>query len=250
MPLAQENRFEYKYLIEESVARSVRAFALVHLQRDKYADPKRDNSYPVHSLYCDSPAMDLSRATQHGHKNRFKLRIRFYDEEPEHPVFFEIKRRVSDVIIKSRAAVRRASILLLLAGHVPTHRDLVRPESTRDFSALHRFCSLLRSLSADGRVFISYEREAYAAPDERARLTFDRRIRGAPYHRAFKLPPSDEWLYPPVAGVVLELKFTERFPDWMGDMVRALNLWRGPMAKYVACIGQDPSLRGVLGYEF
>ena len=249
MSLAQDNRFEYKYVIEEATARSVRAFALVYLQRDRYADPKRDNAYPVHSLYLDSPAMDLCRATQHGHKNRFKLRVRFYDEDPEHPVFFEIKRRVSDVILKSRAAVRRSSILPLLAGHAPTLRDLAKPDA-REFGALERFCRLRGVIGADGHAYISYMREAYASPDERVRVTFDRRIRGAPYNYVFQLPSAEEWVYPPIAGVVLELKFTERFPDWMGDMVRALNLQRGPMAKYVTCIDSNPGLKGILAYEF
>jgi hypothetical protein len=247
--LAQDNRFEYKYVIEEQTARSARDFVRMYLKPDRYADPRRDNSYRVHSLYLDSPDLALCRATVHGHKNRFKLRLRFYDEDPDHPVFFEIKRRVNDVIIKARAAVRRTSILPLLAGHSPTMRDLMKPDA-RGLASLGRFCDLRRIVGADGHAYVSYEREAYASPDERVRVTCDRRIRSAPYHHVFKLPAPDEWAYPPVPGVVLELKFTERFPTWMGDMVHALNLQRGPMAKYVACIGSEPSLQSVLAYEF
>jgi len=58
----------------------------------------------------DNPGLSLCHATIDGVKNRFKLRIRFYDHVESNPVFFEIKRRVNDVILKERAAVRRASV--------------------------------------------------------------------------------------------------------------------------------------------
>ena len=35
---------------------------------------------------------------------------------------------------------------------------------------------------------------------------------------------------------MLELKFTDRFPNWMRDLTRIFNLWRESMAKYVACV--------------
>lgn len=244
----QQNRFEYKYIIDEPRARAVRAFAQQYLAADDYADPLRNNSYPVHSLYLDSPGRDLSRATQHGHKNRFKLRIRFYDEVAGHPVFFEIKRRVNDVILKQRAAVQRASVPTLLAGHSPTWRDLFVPGDA-GMGSLHQFCRLKTALEADGRAFISYNREAYASPDGHIRVTFDRQIRGAKYRGLFQLPPHPEWTYPMIDGVVLELKFTDRFPVWMREMVREMDLWRSSMAKYVTCTTPPVSLQELLMYE-
>lgn len=247
--LSQDNRFEYKYLIQEPDARAVRDWVQQHLDRDRFADPRRNNSYPVHSLYLDNAGLDLCRATLDGHKNRFKLRVRFYDECPEHPVFFEVKRRVSDVILKQRAAVRRASALPLLAGHAPALGDLA--DRTDDaMAALVHFCHLRRAAEADGRAFVSYLREAYASPDERVRVTFDRQVRGALYRHVFALPEPRQWTQAPVDAVVLELKFTERFPAWMGDMVRALDLWRSRMAKYVTCTSPGPTLENILQYEF
>jgi len=38
-----------------------------------------------------------------------------------------------------------------------------------------------------------------------------------------------------VPGIVLELKFTDRFPNWMRQMVQTFNLFRTSMAKYVTC---------------
>jgi hypothetical protein len=39
-----------------------------------------------------------------------------------------------------------------------------------------------------------------------------------------------------VDGVVLELKFTDRFPNWMHDCVQIFNLRRTTMPKYVECV--------------
>ena len=90
MPYAhrlQGSRFELKYLITESTARQVRDFALGYLQPDPHADPARNCEYAVHSLYCDSRSLRLCKGTLWGQKNRYKLRIRFYDESPESPAF-------------------------------------------------------------------------------------------------------------------------------------------------------------------
>jgi len=36
--------------------------------------------------------------------------------------------------------------------------------------------------------------------------------------------------------VTLELKFTDRFPHWMRDVVHAFNLERRSVPKYVECV--------------
>jgi len=56
---------------------------------------------------------------------RHKLRIRFYDDRPESPVFLEIKRRITDVIRKERAAISREGVGRLLAGGRPDGSYLV-----------------------------------------------------------------------------------------------------------------------------
>ena len=43
---------------------------------------------------------------------------------------------------------------------------------------------------------------------------------------------------PNLRGTILELKFTDRFPDWMGDLVRAFDLQRTSVSKYCLCIDE------------
>src|SRR5512132_1456784 len=95
---AQLQRFELKYLVSEPIARAMRQFVRCYLRPDEFAAESPDFSYAVHSLYLDSPDLCLYGATNGGERNRFKLRVRFYDDGPDAPVFFEIKRRCNESI--------------------------------------------------------------------------------------------------------------------------------------------------------
>jgi hypothetical protein len=107
---------------------------------------------------------------------------------------------------------------------------------TDQFASLRRFCELRDKIAAEPRVIVGYEREAWLTPDgNSARLTFDRGVIGGPYCQSFTVQPTADWVTPNVGGVVLELKFTDRFPNWMRDMIQVFNLQRCSMAKYVKC---------------
>ena len=233
---AQVNRFELKYVVAEAMICGIREFVRGYLELDEYAQPELANNYQIHSLYLDSPDLALCTATMHGHKNRFKLRIRFYDEQPENPVFFEIKQRLNDIIHKDRVAVQRSAVSRLLNQKWPEPDDLVR-YNAKSFATLERFCSLRDLLHADGRLFVSYLREAWVTPqDDQVRVTFDHQLQASNFDRTLRLFQIHTWLQPRIEGVVLELKFCDRFPFWMHDLVQEFNLQRTVMAKYVACV--------------
>src|SRR5438477_588060 len=142
-----------------------RDFARPYAVHDRYARPEMAYAYPIYSLYLDSPGLTIFNTTTCGHRNRFKLRIRYYNDKPTSPVFYEIKRRVNDVILKERAAVKRSSVERLLTGRAPERSDLVDETDTESFAALTRFCQLQQISRADGRAIIAYVREAWNAPD-------------------------------------------------------------------------------------
>ncbi len=229
----QSSRFELKFLISESTARTVRDFVASYLVADEYSIGGR--SYSVHSLYFDAPDMMLYSDTIQGKKNRFKLRARFYDQQPDSPVFLEIKRRTTDAIIKHRAAITRQGYDALLMGGRPQERQLLL-ENTKSLDAMHRFCYLCGKLGAVPRTYVSYQREAYVSPaGNQFRVTFDRKVHGAPFCAADSMRLPDGGTPASIDGVVLELKFTQRFPSWMGDLVRIFNLQRCSVPKYVKC---------------
>jgi hypothetical protein len=232
----QSSRFELKHLVPEAKARAMRTFILNHLVPDAYTAPASEFGYSVRSLYLDTPQLTLRQQTIDGLKNRFKLRIRFYDDNPNHPAFLEIKRRENNVIRKERAAVTRAGVELLLNGGRPD-KSYLTDGSLDAASALDSFCQVCRQIGAIGTVFVIYLREAYVLPNgNEVRLTFDRELEFRAYQpgNALEMPPTG--IKPIVDGTIFEIKFTDRFPHWLRDMVYMFELERRPMPKYVRCV--------------
>ena len=234
----QNTRYELKYIISESCAEMLRNFFVQrHLVPDPYSSPENGVGYPVYSLYLDSPDFLLFRQTLTGLKNRYKLRIRVYERSSEAPAFLEIKRRVSDVILKERAVVSREGVGRLLRGERIDNGFLRNPTESA-YKALDEFHRLCHAIEADGRAFVGYQREAYVSPNSNdVRVTFDRRLFGCPFGgngRDLSLPDCE--VYPEVGGVILELKFTNRFPEWMAEMSQTFGLERTSVPKYIHCV--------------
>jgi len=229
----QASRFELKYIIPEETALQIRDYVRSYLELDENGVGKPNYSYPVHSLYLDSDDLKLYWSTINGDKNRFKLRVRFYNNNPETPVFFEVKRRMNNCIMKKRGGVRREYVERLLAGHMPEPAHLVSKEPKHLF-AVQDFCRHMQDIVAKPKVHIGYSREAYVPHDDNsARLTMDREVRSEP-----ELTPrlNTKMIRPILVwgkDIVLELKFTNRFPDWFRDLVRVFGLRQCGAAKYV-----------------
>lgn len=229
----QTQRSELKYIVPESQAARVRTFVRSRLELDAFGAQQPDLSYPVHSLYLDSPEMALHQSTINGERNRYKLRIRFYENRPEAPVYFEIKRRRDEAIFKERTPVPREAVEAVVSGRIPP-RELLALANPAHERALFNFCRHVNELRARPVAHVAYQREAWLSRGHnRLRVTFDRNVRSS-------LEPNtrlDPELVNPVStfgkGVVLELKFTGEFPAWMREMVQACGLRQCSAAKYV-----------------
>jgi hypothetical protein len=238
----QPQRFELKYLIKEEIVQSLRDFVSCYLELDDFSVGRPNNSYEIHSVYLDSADLLTHRATVNGDKNRFKLRFRYYDGQPDSPVFCEIKQRIDSSILKRRCAIRRETVPLLVAGQMPEVEQLITREP-RHFVALQRFHELMLRYNAQPRLHNHYQREAWVSPhDNSIRVTLDRNIRVEPYFGDQAIVPMSRptRIYGEV--VVLELKFTGRFPNWFNTLVSRFNLMRGAAMKYsggVAVVGEQ-----------
>ncbi len=232
MDLYQHQRYELKYRIPLRVVGQIRQFVASYLEPDVHSIGRPDWAYPVHSLYLDSPDMRLFQATVNGDRNRYKLRVRYYTQDPQSPVFFEVKARRNSIIRKTRAMVRRPSLRDLLTGRPPTAGDLHEDDAVQ-FEALLRFCNHSQGLRAAPKTHVGYLREAWLSPDNSLRVTMDRSV-GAALNPWASLS-ADLGALKPVFGrqVILEIKFTNRYPLWLVELVRNFGLCQGGAAKYV-----------------
>lgn len=234
------HRYELKYLVPERIAQAIRQAAAPDIQPDAHSAAHPHDGYRVCSLYLDSRDLLLYRHTDEGRHRRFKLRLRAYNDEHNSPVFCEIKHRHGQVIVKQRVLVPRAAVEEALLGHVCSYSELLRSGCTDDTNcaeAWREFWRLRDQIGAFGRLYVLYQREAYVGRQEQhARLTFDRQLLGCRYNPGDPLQIPTAGSSPTRQGVVLELKFEERFPIWMHQLVQRFQLERTSMPKYIECV--------------
>ncbi|MEZ4269304.1 MAG: polyphosphate polymerase domain-containing protein [Myxococcota bacterium] len=251
-------RREFKYLIDEDTARRVRDAIHPFCVLDEHAVASPTSRYAIDSLYFDTPRMDLFQANDREQLSRFKLRVRTYPDagalggqpDARSPVFFEVKRRYHDVIVKDRgrAPADWAALLNTPGAALPPDTP------ARQAKPLNAF--IIRALTHHARpvVLVRYDREPWVSLiDDYARVTFDRCISSQRHERLdFDANPRGWRGVDYGSGelgtrspVVLELKFTTAVPSWLTTIVRRYDLWRRAFSKYGSAVRSSIDLPGV-----
>jgi hypothetical protein len=234
-------RYEMKYHITETQAAAIAEFVRPFVQLDRYCKLQPSRDYPIVSMYLDSGDLRLCRESLTGHKNRFKLRIRSYTDEPEYPRFFEIKRRMNTIIIKSRARVMDSDVETLLAG-----LPLPPQNYTADMDTINQFQLYASSIRAKPTALVRYMRQAYEGDGQnRVRVTFDRDLAYSITNAAQVRLGGGGWQRNPftMGGVILEIKFTDRYPAWLGRLVRHFDLRTRSISKYASSVQDSCALQ-------
>ena len=224
-------RYEIKYIISESKAAAIARFIEPYINLDRYSKSQPNGYYPIVSLYLDSDDLRLCTESLQGVPKRFKLRIRSYSDEPDYPRFFEVKRRSNTVVLKSRAKVRTEDVPTLLSGQYISPLQNYEP----DIDAIKQFQLYMKSVLAKPKVLIRYFRRAYEGNAEnRVRVTFDRQLAYKICNDPNVLFNGRKWQYNPItlSNVILEIKFTQRYPAWLSQMVQCFNLQQQSLSKY------------------
>ncbi len=236
--LGPSSRYELKYFASPATVEQLRLAITGRARPDHYASGRPGNRYSVNSLYFDSPDLTLYRATVGGHKARFKLRLRRYDESNTDSVYAEIKRRISDVIVKTRVPVAKA-----VADAVEQWTLGGRQPAVGELPDLAPFVQALSLLEARPALRVRYMREAYETTAWPAvRITFDFDIAYSIAQGWGHTAIWPRWYRLPVDGAVVEIKFTDVFPAWLTELVHALELRRQPIPKYALAVSDAGSL--------
>ncbi len=225
-------RFELKYRITEAQAAMIAAQIRPHMRPDRHS---ANGQYTLASLYLDSDDLRLYREALQQVKNRIKLRIRSYSDDPAAPCFFEIKRRINRVGVKSRAGVPRWAVEPLLA-------NTLRPSEVECDARgnLEQFLHYRQLIHARPMVELRYFREAYEGRRaDDVRVTFDRQLSFRATRTAELGHDGCGWHQPLDRRVVLEIKFTHGYPTWIGRMVHELELRQGSNSKYKRAIKHE-----------
>jgi hypothetical protein len=228
------NRYEIKYLLDESNVPSLRE----RLQERMDTDPHQLASGParVSSLYYDSRDLRCYWEKIEGLRFRRKLRIRVYGEpetiNDDSLVFVEIKQRVNRVTQKRRIPLRYAEARKLCD-------ERIDPEVSDARQAfVDEVLTYADLMDLQPTAITTYLREAYLGTDADTgvRITIDHRVSGR--NRDFYLGAqgaTNDFIIPSHLAVV-ELKANERVPAWFTDLAAKLNLSTVRISKYCQAI--------------
>ena len=112
-------------------------------------------------------------------------------------------------------------------------RGLIVVRSYNQCGITSEFCSLDQRIEGHGQVVVSYIREAWVTPEyNNVRLTFDRCLTATPWTGGLDVPRIHEGMHPDVGGVILELKFTGRYPNWFRELTQIFGVMQTGVAKY------------------
>lgn len=231
-------RYELKYRIREEKARAIAQYIQSYIGADQYSRKCPDFQYYISSLYFDSDELRLCNETIEKKTNRFKLRIRCYDDKPESPCFFEIKRRLNSVILKDRARLPKDQLSRIVREHYIPEKIYKKDKET-----LLQFQFYLRALKARPVVMVRYTRQAFEDDScNRVRVTFDRALSFKTEAQPVVSTNGTGWHTIPMDFVILEIKFTNRYPAWLSDMIKIFDLKQTAMSKYVSSVKQSCSM--------
>lgn len=229
-------RFEHKFFISDDLAVAVREAICDQVDPDVHTPAGSVRGYTVHSIYFDTPELNLYRFTRAGVRDRYKLRVRYYDQQPEGYAFVEVKEKRAGRTYKWRFQADKQ----FAAGVLGDRRSRQIDEALANggnHAALAEFCRRQDTLRAAPKLVVTYEREAFNSRDESpVRITFDRRIKANAFGR------ESAWSVPPygvnVGGlsVVLELKYCGDLPAWLQEVVARFGLNRTSYSKFAECV--------------
>lgn len=227
------DRFELKYLVPTKAAEEFKQAVRAYLDPDDHGDAV--GCYYISSLYYDGPDFPFYWEKVDGVKFRRKLRIRHYESgEPltgDSLVFVEIKQRVNRATQKLRVLLPYGDAQSLCnERRVPGH-------ASQDAATIDEIDCLLWQYNLRPASIVRYARQALVGTeyDLGLRVTFDNDLTYRVEHLRLDEQHSGRPLFPP-GWTVIEIKFNERIPYWLTELVAAHNLNLMRVSKYCRSI--------------
>ncbi len=232
-------RHEYKYFVHNSKMETLRKMIMPFVKYDKFAESAPEKQYTVRSIYFDTPAYDYYFEKVEGLKHRKKFRLRGYNtnDDGSNLVFFEIKRKYEQPIMKNRAPVSYRDALEIFKGQSIESYISNSPKFPFAVENTQRFFFHYYQRHLKPVILVIYEREAFLGVcDDTIRVTFDKNLRGVAFPSIDQLYSEERSRSSLKDHFILEVKFNDYYPSWMKPIIGILGLHRQSASKYVITI--------------
>ncbi len=212
-------RYEKKYLLTQEQYKEMLSGMAPYMKADIYPH------YSISNIYYDTECYDLIRASLEKPVYKEKLRMRSYGVPGRYDnVFVELKKKFDGVVYKRRVTMKMQDAARYLYG-------IQRGSGSQISHEIDYFLKLYRP---EPKVFIAYDREAYAAADGgELRITFDTELRAR--SNELDLREGDhgslllgEDLY------LMEIKIPGTVPLWLARLLSENRIFPTSFSKYGA----------------
>lgn len=213
-------RHEKKYQISALDALLLRNRLKSVLKTDPHANSQ--GTYPVSSLYYDTPEDKALREKLDGVSPREKYRIRTYGTDLS---FFKLerKRKLHGLTNKEAKPLTFEEVEFLLEGKI----DFLLK---KDGHLYQDFYVKIKTEGLKPTKVILYDREAYLFEAGNVRLTLDRHLRIGSPHLFLKENPYFQGL--PDANVIFEVKYDAFLPELIQHLIQGPAVSQQAFSKY------------------
>ena len=246
--LAIIKRYEKKYLIPPALVPDLRKYIAPFVIPDKFGMGPLPE-YSITTLQLDTPSRSFHYAKELEYDERFKLRVRTYNDIGSSPVFAEIKAKYQNNYVKTRVMVPFDSWNEKLIYSTDLPYIFKNRQQETDFLNFRR---LVWETNAEPSNIIRYRRESYVGPgDQYLRVTFDFKLEYCSRPTWTNFGKGETW-YTMDTGeaqgeadscVVLEIKTLEDVPVWVVDMAERFSLQCRGNCKYSTGLWKDSLYR-------
>lgn len=215
-------RYEWKYLISAPTALVLKRRLEQVLTPDPYALPGGD--YRITSVYFDSPDLAAYREKTDGLLNRSKFRLRYYNDDFSF-IRMEEKHKERELVEKTGVRIDRETADALLMRRAVPDKAAVLP----------RFLDKIEREAYRPSAAVRYRRYSYCSPVLDVRFSLDMEISGV--RASDDLSGLGPFLpvLPPQA-VICEVKYRERLPGFLKDLIADLPRVSTSFSKYTAVL--------------
>lgn len=217
-------RNEWKYYCTDGELALLETRLRALLPLDEHTGPC--GRYTVHSLYFDDYTDTCARDNEAGVAERFKYRIRYYDDARDVLLLERKEKRYNRCHKESTRLTRAAYDALVRSAGAELFWKSEDP-------VLRRFCVDMMTRHFTPKVIVDYERTAFVEPVTNIRITLDRNIAASPWTEAF-LDEDGYQCLPLQSGQchIMEVKFDDILPGYIRNTVCSRDFQQTSFSKY------------------
>ena len=222
-------RFEYKYLVPESLRRRLEETVKEYMVLDANCSIMPSNTYRIRSVYFDDQKFSCYHEKIDGLLNRRKFRIRTYGEK-DNAIFLEEKGRRNAFCYKQREIIPSQLYSLAVIADWRNMQGLA-PCGSKVWNS---FISAGMRASMRPILRVDYDRRAYVDNSgSRFRVTFDSELRAVQTIDIHDAGLRTRKVHPGMN--IVEIKFERQVPLWFIRLVESINLQQISISKYCVC---------------